>query len=183
MFQEPSTPDELTPAQTLTLWTQLIGGARPTRASVDEQLARVDLLHRRDVAVSKLSGGERRRLDLAVALTGDPELLLLDEPTTGLDPESRSRTWETIRAAVTAGATVLLTTHYLEEAEALADRLAILHEGQVAVAGTLDDVRANHPATSSSAFRPRPLANGVATDEGGRGRIVASRHPYVAHHE
>ena len=147
LHQEPSTPDELTPAETLTLWKRLnrtVG--QPGDAGGDGWLAKVDLLHRRDVRVGLLSGGERRRLDLALALATDPELLLLDEPTTGLDPESRARTWQTIRDVIAKGATVLLTTHYLEEAEALADRLAIMHEGRVAVSGTLADVRSRQPA-------------------------------------
>lgn len=140
MLQESALPDELTPAELLALWHKMAAGGALTHRPVDEQLARVDLAHRRDVRIGRLSGGERRRLDLAVALSADPELLFLDEPTAGLDPESRAATWELVRHLLRSGTTVVLTTHYLEEADALADRLAIMHEGRVAVAGALDEV-------------------------------------------
>ncbi|OAH14980.1 daunorubicin/doxorubicin resistance ATP-binding protein DrrA [Streptomyces jeddahensis] len=96
--------------------------------------------------MKQLSGGERRRLDLALALLSDPEVLFLDEPTTGLDAEGRRDTWELIRRLRDTGTTVLLTTHYLEEAEGLADRLAILHEGRIAATGTPAEVTASQPA-------------------------------------
>ncbi len=120
----------LTVAETLRLWARLAG--HPASAT---GLGEVGLADRAGVAVRHLSGGERRRLDLAVALAGDPPLLLLDEPTTGLDPEGRDDLWALVRRRVGAGVTVLLTTHYLEEAEAYADRFAILHHGRVAVTG------------------------------------------------
>ena len=146
VLQESALPDELTPAEFLLLWQQMAGGGTLTHRPVDEQLARVDLTHRRDVRIGRLSGGERRRLDLATALSADPELLFLDEPTAGLDPESRADTWTLIRQLLHTGTTVVLTTHYLEEADALADRLAIMHEGQIEVAGILDDVLATRDA-------------------------------------
>jgi ABC-2 type transport system ATP-binding protein len=136
----------LTVAETARLWTRLAGhrdaAARAARAVDDTGLG-----HRAGVRVRQLSGGERRRLDLAVALAGDPALLMLDEPTAGLDPESREQTWGLLRERLAGGTTVLLTTHYLEEAETLADRLAVLHRGQVAVTGTVAEVTAPHPAT------------------------------------
>jgi ABC-2 type transport system ATP-binding protein len=141
MLQDTALPDELTPAEMLRLWASLARGGNP-HLPIDDNLARVGLTHRRDVRIGRLSGGERRRLDLAVALATDPELVFLDEPTGGLDPESRADTWELIRDLLRRGTTVVLTTHYLEEAEALADRLAILHHGRVEVAGTLDEVLA-----------------------------------------
>ena len=111
---------------------------------------------RRDVRVEQLSGGEQRRLEVALAIHGDPELLLLDEPTTGLDPESRRRTWEVVSELVAAGTTVLLTTHYLEEAEALADRVAIMRDGAIAVCGTLGEVAAGRAvADLLPGVRPR----------------------------
>ena len=109
----------------------------------------VGLARRTGVRVKQLSGGERRRLDLALALLGDPEVLFLDEPTTGLDAEGRRDTWELVRALRDRGTTVLLTTHYLEEAEDLADRLAILHEGRIAATGTPAEVTAAQPARIS----------------------------------
>ncbi len=146
VLQGSALPDELTPAEFLLLWQQMAGGGELTHRPVNEQLARVDLTHRRDVRIGRLSGGERRRLDLATALSVDPELLFLDEPTAGLDPESRADTWALIRQLLHTGTTVVLTTHYLEEADALADRLAIMHEGQVVVAGVLDEVLAARDA-------------------------------------
>lgn len=101
---------------------------------------------RSGVRVKMLSGGEKRRLDLATALIGQPEVLFLDEPTTGLDAEGRRETWELVRALRDNGTTVLLTTHYLEEAENLADRLAILHEGRIAAEGRVADVVAAQPS-------------------------------------
>lgn len=142
MLQEGGFPSELTVAETARMWAGCVSGARP----VGEVLAQVGLGRRTDVRVKQLSGGERRRLDLALALLGDPEVLFLDEPTTGLDAEGRRETWELVRSLRESGTTVLLTTHYLEEAEGLADRLAILHEGRIAAAGTPAEVTAAQPA-------------------------------------
>ena len=97
--------------------------------------------------VRSLSGGEKRRLDLACALTGDPDVVLLDEPTTGLDPESRRDVWHLIRGLRGRGATVLLTTHYLEEAEELADRVDIMHAGRIVRSGTPIEISGDHPST------------------------------------
>ncbi|WP_411143489.1 ABC transporter ATP-binding protein [Streptomyces sp. x-80] len=142
MLQEGGFPAELTPAETLRMWAGCTSGARP----VDEALSSVGLTRRRDVRVKQLSGGERRRLDLALALLGRPEVLFLDEPTTGLDTEARHETWKLVRELRDAGTTIVLTTHYLEEAEELADRLAILHGGRIAQAGYVADVVAAHPS-------------------------------------
>lgn len=111
--------------ETVRMWGGVTSGARPAA----EVLELVGLAARSCVRVKQLSGGERRRLDLALALLGRPEVLFLDEPTTGMDPEGRRDTWALVRDLRAQGTTVLLTTHYLEEAEELADRLAILHEG------------------------------------------------------
>ncbi|MFC4328767.1 ABC transporter ATP-binding protein [Streptomyces andamanensis] len=145
MLQEGGFPSELTVSETTRMWAGCVSGARDPR----EALALVGLERRADVRVKQLSGGERRRLDLALALLGDPEVLFLDEPTTGLDAEGRRDTWDLVRALRDAGTTVLLTTHYLEEAEGLADRLAILHEGRIAVSGTPAEVTAAQPSRIS----------------------------------
>lgn len=104
----------------------------PNPLPIDEVIDSVGLADRVDHLAANLSGGQRRRLDVACGLVGRPELLFLDEPSTGLDPEARRRMWEVIRALRSRGTTVLLTTHYLEEAEALADRIAVLVGGRVA---------------------------------------------------
>jgi ABC-2 type transport system ATP-binding protein len=102
-----------------------------------EEIVRlVGLVEKRDARVRTLSGGQLRRLDLGLALVGDPELVFLDEPTTGFDPAARRHAWETIRGLRGLGKTVLLTTHYMEEAQRLADRVAILREGRIVAAGT-----------------------------------------------
>lgn len=142
MLQEGGFPAELTVAETGRVWAGMTSGARP----VDEALDLVGLLHRRTVRVKQLSGGERRRLDLALALLGRPEVLFLDEPSTGLDPEARAATWRLVRELRNQGTTVLLTTHYLEEAEELADRLAIMHGGRIVAGGTVAEVIAGRPA-------------------------------------
>ncbi|MFJ8310036.1 MULTISPECIES: ABC transporter ATP-binding protein [unclassified Streptomyces] len=142
MLQEGGFPAELTVTETVQMWAGCTSGARP----VDEALELVDLARRAHVRVKQLSGGEKRRLDLALALLSRPEVLFLDEPTTGLDAEGRADTWELVRALRDGGTTVLLTTHYLEEAEALAERLAILHEGRIAASGRVEDVVAAQPS-------------------------------------
>ena len=103
---------------------------------VDEVIALVGLAEKRDARVKTLSGGQKRRLDLGVALVGDPELVFLDEPTTGFDPAARRAAWDMIRSLRSLGKTILLTTHYLDEAERLADRVAVLREGRIIREGT-----------------------------------------------
>ncbi|WP_152363434.1 ABC transporter ATP-binding protein [Microlunatus speluncae] len=142
MLQEAGFSDDLTVEETARMWAGTLTTPRP----VAEVLAEVDLQDRRPVRVGSLSGGERRRLDLALALLGGPEVLFLDEPTTGLDPESRHAAWRLIRRLLDAGTTIMLTTHYLEEAERLADRIAIMQGGRIATAGTLAEIVADQPA-------------------------------------
>jgi ABC-2 type transport system ATP-binding protein len=142
MLQEGGFPSDLTVAETTRMWAGCTSGARPT----GEALKLVGLAERSGVRVKQLSGGERRRLDLALALLGRPEVLFLDEPTTGLDAEGRRDTWELVRTLREGGTTVLLTTHYLEEAESLADRLAIMHRGRIVTTGTPSEVTAARPA-------------------------------------
>ncbi|MFI7277502.1 ABC transporter ATP-binding protein [Streptomyces sp. NPDC049879] len=138
MLQEGGFPSDLTAGETARMWAGCTSGARP----VGEALETVGLSERAGVRVKQLSGGERRRLDLALALLGRPRVLFLDEPTTGMDAEARRATWQVVRDLLADGTTVLLTTHYLEEAEELADRLAIMHKGRIAVSGTTASVTA-----------------------------------------
>ncbi|GGS43790.1 ABC transporter ATP-binding protein [Streptomyces violaceus] len=107
----------------------------------DDLLDRFSLTDTASRRVSTYSGGMRRRLDIAMSLIGDPAVIFLDEPTTGLDPEARIEVWESVKELARRGTTVLLTTQYLDEAEQLADRIAILHEGQIIVNGTLTELR------------------------------------------
>ncbi|MCI2420661.1 ABC transporter ATP-binding protein [Saccharopolyspora sp. K220] len=145
MLQESGFAGDLTVLET----AELASAMRHRKSDVDATLAALGLAPRRAVRVKQLSGGERRRLDLALAVLGDPELLFLDEPTTGMDPESRRATWDLVRGLLARGTTVLLTTHYLEEAERLAHRLAIMHQGRIAVSGRLVDVLASEQARIS----------------------------------
>jgi ABC-2 type transport system ATP-binding protein len=121
----------ITPREALRHW----GSFYPKPRDVDEVLALVGLQEKADTRTRKLSGGQLRRLDFALALVGDPELIFLDEPTTGFDPEARRAAWETIRSLRALGKTILLTTHYLDEAQALADRVAIVKDGRVLAVG------------------------------------------------
>ncbi|GAB6940447.1 ABC transporter ATP-binding protein [Isoptericola variabilis] len=149
MLQSAGFSGDLTVAETARTWAGTLSRPRP----VADVLAAVGLEHRADVRVASLSGGEKRRLDLALATMGDPELLFLDEPTTGLDPESRRATWALVQGMLDAGTTVLLTTHYLEEAEQLADRIAIMQAGRVVRTGSVADVVAAEPARVEAVVR------------------------------
>ncbi|MEU6445835.1 ATP-binding cassette domain-containing protein [Streptomyces sp. NPDC046979] len=116
-------------------------GARRARARADELLARFELTDTGRKPVSAYSGGMRRRLDLAASLITEPEVLFLDEPTTGLDPRGRAEVWDSVRSLVGAGTTVLLTTQYLEEADQLADRISVVDAGRVVADGTADELK------------------------------------------
>lgn len=150
LLQRSGFSGDLTVRETLEMWRVTVTRPRP----VAESLAMLRLEPRADVRVRGLSGGETRRLDLACALMGRPDVVLLDEPTTGLDPESRRDVWRLVVGLRDQGATVLLTTHYLEEAEALADRLEIMHAGRVVRSGTPAQIAAGHPSTISFATLP-----------------------------
>ncbi|MGZ6618782.1 MAG: ABC transporter ATP-binding protein [Solirubrobacteraceae bacterium] len=125
---------------------------------VDEVIALVELTEKRDVRAKDLSGGQRRRLDLALALVGDPELIFLDEPTTGFDPAARRQAWSTIKSLCELGKTVFLTTHFMDEAQALADRVAVMRGGEIIASGgaaptSSADATCARPR-SASRFRP-----------------------------
>jgi len=175
MLQEGGFPADLTVAETGRMWAGTLAAPRP----VAEALDLVGLGHRARVAVRSLSGGERRRLDLAMAILGRPEVLFLDEPTTGLDPESRHRAWLLIRELLGSGTTVVLTTHYLEEAAELADRLAIMHQGRIARLGTPAQVAASQPARVSFELpegwrEPVPEMTGTRASVTGRRVLLQS---------
>ena len=135
--------------ENLTVAEQLaqFGGYYEQPRPVDEVIGLIGLEEKRDTRARKLSGGQRRRLDLGLALVGDPELIFLDEPTTGFDPAARRRAWGTIRSLRALGKTILLTTHYLDEVEQLADRVAVLREGKIVASGTVHELIGGTPAT------------------------------------
>jgi ABC-2 type transport system ATP-binding protein len=167
--------------QTLTVGetVEMYARAYPRRRPVGELLELVGLEAQRRVVVGALSGGQRRRLDLALALAGRPELLFLDEPTTGFDPAARREAWAMIRGLRETGTTVFLTTHFMDEAEALADRVAILRDGRLVAEDTPDRLRAGERATEirfglpegwSAVDLPELAAANVTGD--GAGRVV-----------
>jgi ABC-2 type transport system ATP-binding protein len=143
VLQSSAMYETLTPAEMLRLFAGYYREPRP----VDEVIELVGLQEKRNDRVRRLSGGQRRRLDLGLALIGDPELIFLDEPTTGFDPAARRRAWETIRGLRGLGKTILLTTHYLDEAEQLADRVAVLAHGRIVASGTPAELTGAVPAT------------------------------------
>src|SRR3954453_14062767 len=131
VLQASGIQSELTAGEVLEMYGRWYDRSRP----VDELLALVELEDEERTRVHTLSGGQRRRLDLALGLVGDPELLFLDEPTTGFDPGARRRAWERIRSLCSLGKTVVLTTHYMDEAQELADRVAVMVAGEIVAAG------------------------------------------------
>jgi ABC-2 type transport system ATP-binding protein len=131
-LQETQLSDKLTVRETLALFRSFY----PRGISVEVAMNSVSLEEKKDARISQLSGGQKQRLAVATAIVGDPELLFLDEPTTGLDPTSRRQLWEILRSIRERGKTILLTTHYMDEAERLCDRVAIVDHGQVIALGT-----------------------------------------------
>jgi ABC-2 type transport system ATP-binding protein len=143
---------------------RLFAGYYPAPRRPDEVIELVGLAEQRDSRVRALSGGQLRRLDLALALVGDPELVFLDEPTTGFDPAARRQAWETIRDLRSLGKSILLTTHYMEEAQRLADRVAILRGGEIVGTGSPGELLADH-ASVEIRYRRNGSEVVVATEE------------------
>jgi ABC-2 type transport system ATP-binding protein len=134
--QESEPERELTVEECVSLYA----GYYPKSRSVSETLGVVGLAERPSARCGQLSGGQRRRLDVALALIGDPELLFLDEPTTSFDPSARQAAWEVIASLRDLGKTIFLTTHYMEEAERLADKIAVMAKGRIVTEGTSADI-------------------------------------------
>lgn len=126
------------------------------RQAADDLLQRFALTDAANRKVSTYSGGMRRRLDLAMSLVGKPQIVFLDEPTTGLDPEARIEVWKMVKELAGGGTTVLLTTQYLEEAEQLADQIAILHEGRIIASGTLEELKKRFPPAKVEYIEKQP---------------------------
>jgi ABC-2 type transport system ATP-binding protein len=159
VLQESEPPGLLTVREAL----QMFAGYFPRARAVEETIAQVGLQEQADQRAGRLSGGQKRRLDVAVALIGDPELLFLDEPTTGFDPAARREAWEVIAGLRELGKTILLTTHYLDEAQRLADRVTIVKAGRIVAEGTPGELSGGDAAATTIAFA---LADGVAPPPG-----------------
>jgi len=163
--QYASVDEGLTATENLRMFARLLGFSRPqARSRAAELLAEFHLEDAADKTISQFSGGMRRRLDLAVSLITRPPLIFLDEPTTGLDPRTRGQMWRTIRSLVAGGATVLLTTQYLEEADQLSNRIAVIDEGKIVALGTPEELKESiggsslHVVLSDAADSQRALA-------------------------
>jgi len=161
----------LTVAETVEMYR----GYYPSPRPLDEVIDLVGLEEKRDVRVVKLSGGQQRRLDVAIALAGDPELLFLDEPTTGFDPSARRHAWEIVKNLASLGKTVFLTTHYMDEAQYLAGRVAVISSGEIVAEGPPSSLGGRDTATAVVRFRlsapdvslPDAMASGVTREAGG----------------
>jgi len=141
---------------------EMYGRYHRRRRSADELIELVELDAKRDTRAATLSGGQRRRLDLALALVGDPDLLFLDEPTTGFDPQARRNAWSTIRTLCELGKTIFLTTHFMDEAQTLADRVAVMRAGKIIATGAPDELGGRDARPAEIRFG---LPSGVALEE------------------
>jgi ABC-2 type transport system ATP-binding protein len=145
----------LTGRENILLVAKLRGVPKPAQVA-NELLKRFGLTDAANKRAGTYSGGMKRRLDIAMSLVGTPAVIFLDEPTTGLDPEGRLEVWKTVKALAGGGATILLTTQYLEEAEQLADRIAILHGGKIIVNGTFEELKKLFPAAKKEYIEKQP---------------------------
>src|SRR5918997_3369392 len=172
-LQDTQLAEKLTVEETLRLFRSFYRRGR----DVADVLAVVQLEEKRRARVGTLSGGQKQRLALACAIVGDPELLFLDEPTTGLDPQSRRQVWELVEQLKAAGRTILLTTHYMDEAERLADRVAIVDRGRVIALGTPRELIASLEAEHVVEFAVTSgdRRDGAALDEAALARVAGVR--------
>mgnify|MGYP001241907166 CR=1 FL=1 len=164
-LQSTSLYQKITPREAL----EIFGAYYPRRRPAQELLERVGLTEKADATVSNLSGGQQQRLALALALVNDPELVFLDEPTTGLDPQARRALWDVVRSMQREGRTILITTHYMDEAEVLCDRIAILDHGRILQQGSPRSLvqSLGIPSVVELAFpEPEALPEGLAADLG-----------------
>ena len=185
VLQETGVQPFLTVAETVELYRGYYPNPRP----VDEVIEVVGLKEKADTRILKLSGGQQRRLDVAIGLAGDPELLFLDEPTTGFDPAARRNAWAMIENLKSLGKTIFLTTHYMDEAQNLADRVAIIVDGKIVAEGPPGELAGHEPAATEISFMatagPAGLPDrlrSMATEQNGRTRL-STQEPVAVLHE
>jgi ABC-2 type transport system ATP-binding protein len=187
VLQQCGVQRDLTVAELVDMYGRYHAARRP----VDEVIDLVELAEKRDVRAKDLSGGQRRRLDLALALVGDPDLIFLDEPTTGFDPAARRHAWSTIRSLCELGKTIFLTTHFMDEAQALADRVAVMSGGELIALGTPDEIGGRDLRPAEIRFTlPAQWSLGDIPDVPSVGREIQAgritlftREPVIAAHE
>ena len=158
--------EKITPREAIEYYRALFG----SRADPDALLRQVDLVDKQSARYDQLSGGQKQKLGLALALTNQPEICFLDEPTTGLDPTARRAIWNVIRSLKQQGRTVFLTTHYLEEAELLRDRVAIIHHGKIIATGTAAEIIAAHGRSTRLKFEAPPALGEYLSSSSGSAR-------------
>jgi ABC-2 type transport system ATP-binding protein len=183
VLQQCGVQSDLTVAELIEMYGRYYARSRP----VDELIELVDLGEKRDVRAKNLSGGQLRRLDLALALVGDPELIFLDEPTTGFDPAARRGAWSVVRSLCELGKTIFLTTHYMDEAQALADRVAVMRAGEIIASGRPEELGGRDLRPAEIRFRlPGDWSLGDIPDVPGERSIkgdavlVLTREPVLA---
>jgi ABC-2 type transport system ATP-binding protein len=195
VLQECSLPGELKVSELIDAYRNYY----PAPLPLPQLLSLVELEEQAGQLVRDLSGGQQRRVDLALALAGDPDLIFLDEPTTGFDPAARRRSWDAVRNLAQLGRTIVLTTHYLEEAQELADRVAVVVDGRVVACDSPDHLADRHMAPTRVTFELPvdanegiPLANGASFERTDRRFVVSTRDPeeqlqalltWAQHHE
>jgi ABC-2 type transport system ATP-binding protein len=180
VLQETGFPRHLRVGELLDAWRMYYPNSRPLAELLDV----VGLRDEKTMLVRRLSGGQRRRLDFALALAGDPELIFLDEPTTGFDPGARRRCWSAIENLRSLGKTILLTTHYLDEAERLADRVAILADGRIQAVGSPRALARQFKAPTRISFAiPEPVRRGLIGLPAGLGMTIAGDHAVGAYRD
>jgi ABC-2 type transport system ATP-binding protein len=183
VLQQCGVQSDLTVAELIEMYGRYYSRRRP----VGELIELVDLGEKRDVRAKNLSGGQLRRLDLALALVGDPEVIFLDEPTTGFDPAARRGAWSVVRSLCELGKTIFLTTHYMDEAQSLADRVAVMNSGQIIAIGRPEELGGRDLRPAEIRFR---LPSGFSLADlpdvpgerslNGDGMVVLTREPVVA---
>ncbi len=174
VLQETAVEEQLSVAEAISIY----GAMYPRRRPTDELIDLVGLEEKRDARVKTLSGGQRRRLELALGIVGDPDLIFMDEPTTGFDPSARRQAWSIVENLTSLGKTVLLTTHYMDEAQYLADRVAVIAKGEIVAEGTPESLGGRETAATLITFQSNGAdLDGLPADDvrvGENGRITIS---------